>query len=66
MFPTRYSIEKLAKEMKITLTDFMNGKKSNLSESISKTLTRHLEAEKYVPDNDATSFKVRFTTGFDG
>ena len=66
MFPTRYSLDKLAKEMKIPLTTFLNGKKSNFSENISKTLTRHLEAEKYVPDDNDTSFKVRFTAGFDG
>ena len=66
VFPTKYSLEKLSKEMKVPLYDFMDGKKANFSETIAKTLERHIKAEEYVPDSNSTSFKVKITAGFDG
>ena len=66
VFPTKYSLEKLSKEMKVPLYDFMDGKKSNFSENIAKTLERHIEAEKYVLDDNTKSFNVKVTAGFDG
>ena len=66
VFPTKYSLEKMSKEMKVPLYDFMDGKKSNFSENIAKTLERHIKAEGYVPDETTQSFKVSVTAGFDG
>ena len=66
VFPSKYSLWKLSNEMKVPLYDFMDGKKANFSESIAKTLERHIKAEDYVPDSNDTSFKVKVTAGFDG
>ena len=66
VFPTRHSLEKYCKDLKVPLSDFMDGKKANFSQSMAKTVERLIEAEQYVPDDDTTSFKIGFTVGFDG
>ena len=65
IFPTKYQLDKLAEEMKIPLSDFMNGKKTNFSENISKTLERLLASLDYQA-NDDSEFSVKIGAGFDG
>ena len=65
VFPTKYKLDQLAEEMKLPLTDFMNGKKTNFSENISKTLERLLISLDYETNEDS-QFTVRIAAGFDG
>ena len=65
IFPTKYKLDQLAEKLKLPLTDFMNGKKTNFSENISKTLEHLFESIDYQPNEDS-EFSVTIATGFDG
>ena len=65
VFPTKYKLDQLADDMKLPLTDFMHGKKTNFSENLSKTLERLFVSMDYKPNEDS-QFSVRLAAGFDG